>query len=487
MPIRLRLALLFTAATLVLLTAGGFLFIGRLRAGLEHSLDVTLRTHADSLISQLGNGEGANFQDNGRTRLAPSLGSYAQVLTARDAVLESSDGLPPAPLLTPEQATAAAKGALVANTTVTLSAAGKSGPQSMRLFAAPTDQAGVVVAVVTSRDALDKAVERSTWQLLILGAIALLLAGPGSWLLTRAALRPVERMRTQAADLQEHEAGGGLAVPRTRDEIARLAETLNGLLSRLHAAVSRERAFVADAGHELRSPLAVLQGELELARRPGRSRAELAATIDVAAEETDRLVRLAEDLLVLGHDVEWSLPRARQFDLTDLARAATHAVTSGAAIRDVEITLSAPKTLHVVGDPDRIRQAIDNLLTNALRHSPAGGTVTVSLEMDGEFAQFTVIDEGPGFAPEFIPVAFERFTRGDHARSRSTAAAADPGGNGLGLAIVRAVMATHHGTAAAANGPNGGARVTLRWPAVLPGGLAPSSPAHHHDTNRGAP
>jgi len=174
-------------------------------------------------------------------------------------------------------------------------------------------------------------------------------------------------------------------------------------------------------------------------------------------------------------------------DLTDLARAATHAVTSGAAIRDVEITLSAPKTLHVVGDPDRIRQAIDNLLTNALRHSPAGGTVTVSLEMDGEFAQFTVIDEWPGFAPEFIPVAFERFTRGDHARSRSTAAAADPGGNGLGLAIVRAVMAAHHGTAAAANVPNGGARVTLRWPAVLPGGLAPSSPAHHHDTNRGAP
>ena len=486
MPIRLRLALLFTAATLVLLTAGGFLFIGRLRAGLEHSLDVTLRTHADSLISQLGNG-GGDFQDNGQTRLAPSLGTYAQVLTARGTVLESSDGLARTPLLTPGQAAAAAKGELVANATVTLSAAGESGPDHMRLFAAPTDQAGVVVAVVTSRDAVDEAVAGSSSKLLILGAIALLLAGPGSWLLTRAALRPVERMRSQAADLQEHDASGGLAVPRTHDEIARLAETLNGLLGRLHAAVSRERAFVADAGHELRTPLTVLQGELELARRPGRSRAELAAAIDVAAEETDRLVRLAEDLLVLGHDVKWSLPRARQFDLTDLARAATHAVTSGAAIRDVEITLSAPKTLHVVGDPDRIRQAIDNLLTNALRHSPAGGTVTVSLEMDGEFAQFTVIDEGPGFAPEFIPVAFERFTRGDHARSRSTAAAADPGGNGLGLAIVRAVMAAHHGTAAAANVPNGGARVTLRWPAVLPGGLAPSSPAHHHDTNRGAP
>ncbi|MFN2517777.1 MAG: sensor histidine kinase [Jatrophihabitantaceae bacterium] len=464
MRIRLRLALLFTAASLVLLIVGGVLFIERLRSGLENSLDVSLRSHADTLISQLG-----NFQDNGQTRLAPSLGTYAQVLTVGGAVLESSDGLPPTPLLTRAQAAAAAKGSVVTDTTVTLNAAGENGPAEMRLFAGPTDQVGVLIVVITSRDMVDAAVARSTWQLALLGTIALLLAGPGSWLLTRAALRPVERMRVQAAGLQEHDASSGVAVPRTRDEIARLAETLNGLLSRLHAAVTREQAFVADAGHELRTPLAVLQGELELARRPGRSRAELAATIDVAAAETDRLVRLAEDLLVLAHDTETAPSRTREFDLAELAHIAIQAAATSAAANQVLVTSCGPAALPVIGDPDRIRQAIDNVLTNAVRHSPPGATVTLTHQKDGVCATLTVTDQGTGFAPEFIPVAFERFSRSDHARHRPAAGAAEgPGGNGLGLAIVRAVMEAHHGTAVAENLPAGGARVTIRWPARPP-------------------
>ncbi|MCW2647651.1 MAG: two-component system, OmpR family, sensor kinase [Pseudonocardiales bacterium] len=466
MPIRVRLPLLFTAATLVLLTVGGFLFISQLRSGLQHNLDVTLRSRADTLITQLGNG---GFQDSGQAPLAPSLGTYAQVLTTHGVVLESSDGLSTTPLLTPAQAAASAKAPLAVDKTVTLNAAGQGGPDAMRMYATPTDQPGVVIAVVTSRDTIDQAVARSSQQLLILGAIALLLAGPGSWLLTRAALRPVERMRTQAADLQEDATAGGLAVPRTRDEIFRLAETLNGLLSRLHAALRHERAFVADAGHELRTPLTVLQGELELARRPGRTRAELAATVDVAAEETDRLVRLAEDLLVLGRDSESPALRSRPFDLTELAEAAIHAASSSAAARDVKIALSAPTGSTAFGDPDRIRQAVDNLLTNAVRHSPSGATVAVGVETDEQHAQVTVTDQGAGFAPDFIPIAFERFTRADQARSRTTVAGV-PGGSGLGLAIVRSVMVTHGGSAVAANVNGSGARVTLRWPVGRPDG-----------------
>ena len=207
----------------------------------------------------------------------------------------------------------------------------------------------------------------------------------------------------------------------------------------------------------------MLQGELELARRPGRSRSELAATIDVAAEETDRLVRLAEDLLVLGQDSESPALRSRPFDLSDVAGASARAAAARAAARDVQVTVSAPRSLPVFGDPDRIRQAVDNLLANAVRHSPTGTTVAVSLEMDGPDAQVTVTDQGCGFAPEFIPVAFERFTRADAARSRTALA-----GSGLGLAIVRAVMTTHGGSATAANANGAGARVTLRWPAARP-------------------
>jgi two-component system, OmpR family, sensor kinase len=212
-----------------------------------------------------------------------------------------------------------------------------------------------------------------------------------------------------------------------------------------------------------------LQGELELARRPGRTRAELAATIDVAAEETDRLVRLAEDLLVLGRDCESPVRRGRPFDLSEIAEAAIHAAAASAAVRDVEIALSAPRELTVIGDPDRIRQAVDNLLTNAVRHSPSGARVAVSLEVDGPQAQVEVTDQGPGFAPEFIPVAFERFTRADQARGRTTGAGV-PGGMGLGLAIVRAVMVSHGGSATAANATGAGARVTLRWPTGRPDG-----------------
>ena len=299
--------------------------------------------------------------------------------------------------------------------------------------------------------------------LLIGGPVTLALAAGVGWVVAGAALRPVERMRRQVAELHARDAGDGLPVPRTHDEISRLAETFNGLLARLHAAVTRERSFVADAGHELRTPLSVLKGELELARRAGRSRGELARTIEVAAGETDRLVRLAEDLLILASDTESPPPRAQHFDLTALTRAAITARTARAGERGVTITLSPADDLDATGDPGRIRQAVDNLLSNALRHAAAGTTVTVCLGREDGQARVSVTDNGPGFPPAFLPVAFDRFTRADEARSRP-GDGDEPGGNGLGLAIVQAVMTSHDGTATAENMPSGGARVTLRWP-----------------------
>jgi signal transduction histidine kinase len=465
MSIRLRLAALFTLATIGLLGAGGLLFVQQLRSGLLTSLDLSLRNRADGVVNQLGSG---NFQDNSPQTLPSSGGTYVQLLTTAGVVVQASDGLPPRPLLTPAQAATAAAGHVSADVPVALTVPGETGPETMRLLAMPSGQPGVVVAVVTNRDIVDEAVTRATEQLLILSGVVLVVIGPGAWLLTRAALKPVERMRRHVAELDAADAAEGLPVPRTRDEIARLAQTFNGLLARLHAAVGRERAFVADAGHELRTPLSVLKGELELARRPGRSHAELADTVEVAAEETERLVRLAEDLLVLASDAESPHLRTQRFDAAGMIRTAVNARASGAERRGIVLVLAAPERMDVTGDPDRIRQALDNLISNALRYSQRGATVSVDLHSAGGNAVLAVADTGPGFPPEFLPHAFERFARADGSRGRRDGHD-EPGGNGLGLAIVEAVMTGHDGTATAANRDGGGAVVTLRWPLVPPG------------------
>ena len=462
MPIRLRLALLVTAATLVLLTGAGLLFVRELQTGLQQNLDTTLRTRGDDLISQLGE-QAANFQDAGPTLLVLGNDSYQQILTDQGAVLDSSDGLTGTPLVTPAQAAQAATHPVLADTTITPAGGGPVAAQRVRLLATATDQPGVIVAVAVSRDVLDEAVTRATWQLLVLGVVVLLLAGPGAWLLAAAALRPVDRMRAQAADLQTRDAATGLAVPGTRDELARLAVTLNELLTRLHAAVEHERAFVADAGHELRTPLTVLKGELELAARPGRSTQELITTVAVAAEETDRLIRLAEDLLTLGGD-EPAAGHTQRFDLARTVHAALAATRTTAAANGVTVVVHGPPTLHVAGDPARIRQAIDNLLSNALRVSPPGPTVTVTISQDAEATSVQVRDCGPGFPADFLPLAFERFTRADAARTR-TVGHRQHQGTGLGLAIVKRVMSSHHGTATASNNTDEpGATITLKWP-----------------------
>jgi two-component system, OmpR family, sensor kinase len=464
-PIRLKLALQFSAVTLVLLLGVGILFGIELRRDLQHSMDNVLRSRADELVAQVGAGSGGV----GPLRLPG--GSYGQLLTTDGRLLQSTDDAPPQPLLTPEQAGIAVSGQRFYDGAVQLlsaaqpdSAASRPKQQSVRILSEPAGP-GRVVVVAASREDREEATARAAEQLLVIGVIVLLVAGPGAWLLARAALRPVEQMRGQAAELQARDAGAGLSVPGSRDELSRLAQTLNGLLGRLHEAYERECAFVADAGHELRTPLTVLRGELELARRPGRSNQQLAATVEVAAEQTERLIRLAEDLLVLARD-ENEPARFVRFDLGEVADAAGAAAGIAVPDRPVRITVDAPEEPVVVsGDPDRIRRAVDNLVLNALRFAPDGSEIRIEVAECGGHAELAVADQGPGFAPEFLPIAFERFSRHDQARTRSEQDCGEKAGTGLGLAIVRSVMRAHSGSATAANlTGSSGARVTLRWP-----------------------
>ena len=464
MPIRLKLALQFSAVTLLLLLSVGATFVVDLRADLQRSMDTGLRSGADDLVAQL-EVAGASTVPGRRLRLPA--GSYGQILDSAGRLVQSTEDARSHPLLTPEQAAVAAGGPQLFDGVMRPDPHDEAPAREhqVRILAEPAGRAGLVVAVVTSREVLDEATERAASQLLLVGSIVLVLAEPGAWLLARAALRPVERMRAQAAELDARDAGAGLSVPGGRDEVSRLGETLNGLLGRLHEAYERERAFVADAGHELRTPLTVLRGELELARRPGRSPEQLAATVDVAAEQTERLIRLAEDLLVIDRD-EHETARFVRFDLARLAEECRLSALAGPRPRPVDIVLTAPgEPLLVDGDPDRIRRAVDNVVANAVRFSPPGGQIQVEVAESAGFAELTVTDQGPGFPPDFLPVAFERFRRHDPARTRLEQDGGEQASTGLGLAIVRSVMRAHSGTATAANLEGSpGARVTLRWP-----------------------
>jgi two-component system OmpR family sensor kinase len=266
----------------------------------------------------------------------------------------------------------------------------------------------------------------------------------------------VEQLRSQAAGLAERaDQRRLLRVPGTRDEIAALAATMNELLGRLHASLERERRLVADAAHELRTPLAILRTELELADRPGRSREQLVAAINAASEEALLIARLAEDLLFLARTDEGApvLRRERQ-QVGPILEAATGQTRRTGRPVNVE----APAQLLADVDEGHLLQAFCNLLSNADRASPPGAAVTLRASADEVSVDFEVTDEGPGFPPDFLPRAFQRFSRVDSSRARSD------GGAGLGLAIVPAISRAHGGQASAANRPEEGAQVRLSLP-----------------------
>jgi two-component system, OmpR family, sensor kinase len=282
--------------------------------------------------------------------------------------------------------------------------------------------------------------------LLILGPAALLLAVFAGYRLAGAALRPVESMRREAAEISSETSGRRLPVPEARDEVRRLGETLNEMLERLDEGLLRERRFVADAGHELRTPLSLLRTELELALRRPRSTEELQAAIRSATEEVERLIGLAEALLVL--DRSGAAAQLEEIDPRELldAVARRFGTRAGAEGRTLEVSASG----RFEGDRRRLEQALGSLVDNALTHGQ--GTVRLAAEHDHGEMVLLVSDEGPGFPEEFLPYAFERFSRADDARTS--------GGAGLGLAIVDAVARAHGGRASAA-----GATVTLVLPA----------------------
>jgi signal transduction histidine kinase len=324
-----------------------------------------------------------------------------------------------------------------------------------RLRAVPVEDK--VVLVGDPLDDRQEALDALLAQLLVALPLALVASSVIGYLVAGAALRPIEEMRRRADEISASTSAQRLPLPAAHDEVYRLGETLNEMLERLDSGLERERRFVADASHELRTPLATLKTELEVALRQPRSAAELEHAIESAAEETDRVVRLAENLLLVARSDQGALTVAHDpisADALLIDVAGRFRDSAQAAGRAVEVEEDSGTEL--IGDRERLQQALGDLVDNAIRHG-AGDVRLHAVERDG-FVELHVTDEG-GFDPLFLPRAFERFTRADDARTGE--------GTGLGLAIVDAIARAHGGSAHAANLPGGGADVWITAPKLL--------------------
>jgi heavy metal sensor kinase len=447
-PLRVKLAGIFAGAmAVVLIGTGIFLFI-RFEDELDTSIDQGLGSRAIAAA--------ALAENHKRTAAVEELGreeGFGEILTARGRVIASTPAVAGRLLLPRKLLIEAQSGPIFYELRKLKGITGHA-----RLVAQPTTAGdAIVVAGTTLRDR-ERANESLTRALLIGVPLALLLASAAGYGLAAGALRPVERMRRRAATISAAEPDARLPLPAARDEIRRLGETLNAMLARLQASLARERSFVADASHELRTPLAILRTELELALRGERSMDDLSDALRSAAEEVDRLSRLSEDLLVLARADEGRLPvRAALQPVDPLIRdvAGSFAAHARRAGRDIRVEPS--DGLQASVDNVRIRQALGNLLDNALRHG--AGVVRLYATGANGTVELHVADEGPGFPEEFLPHAFERFSRADHARTR--------GGSGLGLAIVDAIARAHGGSVNASNTPEG-SDVWLTVPAQEP-------------------
>jgi two-component system, OmpR family, sensor kinase len=434
LPIRIRLALVFSVAMALVLAGAAWFAYARVGADLSRGLDQQLRGRAQDLTALVRRGGSLATTDG---RLVERGESFAQLLTRDGRVVDATPPLGRTAMLRPDELALARVRALFVDRP---RVPGLDEPA--RMLAVPLPR--FVLIAGATRENRAETLNSLRDAFLIGGPLALLLASFAGYVLAGAALRPIEAMRRRAAAVSTASLDERVPVPETNDEVSRLGETLNAMLARIESGVARERRFAADASHQLRTPLALLEAELELALARGRSPGELREALRSAAESTERLSRLVADLLLLARAEEGRVPlKAEAVDVADLLQQVAKRF-------DAEVEA---EPLVLTADGLRLDQALTNMADNARRHG--GRRVTLVAQARNGTVELHVLDDGAGFPEEFLGRAFERFSRADSSA---------PDGSGLGLAIVQTIAAAHGGAAHAANRPGGGADVWLALP-----------------------
>jgi heavy metal sensor kinase len=458
LSVRTRLTLWYSAILLAIVVTISAMSYSWLRIGLLQDLDASLLTVAQVVKDTEAPARAAGHHDALlRELLGPELhDKFFQVL---DSEGHAPVGPPPGrPYALPLSSTARARAERGQNTFETISLAQAD---SVRVLTLPVVREGRLEQIVQvgmlmrrARTALDRYLDT----LIVLIPLGVGLAALGGAAIALVALRPLDRMTQTARRIGAEDLTRRLERSGSGDELDRLAETMNDMLARLDTAFAQTRRFAADAAHELRTPLAALRGSIEVALRGERTPEEYRRVLASDLEEVERLIRLAEDLLLLSRSLAApELPRAR-VDLEPLLLEAFDAGVRLGQPAGVVVRIQAAAPAAVRGDAAALRRALGNLVENAVKYTPRGGKVELGLTSSDGSAIVAVSDTGVGIDPADSRRIFEPFVRLDAARGR------DIGGAGLGLAIARSIVAAHRGALEVESRPGAGSRFTIRLP-----------------------
>jgi two-component system OmpR family sensor kinase len=470
-PIRLRVTLLSTWLLAVALAIFGLVFYLQLVESLRDEIDRRLQARAQDVARYIVERATAPAAGPGPTVLplidlesgpidaVQAPGVFAQVVDPRGEVLTTSRNLQsvtlPVDPVWLRRALAGERGALVVPV--------RDGPP-LRVHYEPLIARGTVVGVLQVAESLgplDLTATRVERLLLLGGGLTISLAALVSWIVVGRALQPILAITRSTRQIRATgDVGRRVPSTATLDEVGLLAETINEMLASIERTIVAQREFLADSSHELRSPLTVIRGNLDLAKR-APDEASRAECLHEAETEAARMGKIVDDLLLLARqDAELTFAR----EPVD-ARALVQDVERRARVIAEAVVLSVGQADSAVveGDPERLRQAVANLVDNAIRHTPSGGRVTVSSVREDGRVHVVVEDTGAGIAAEHLPRLFERFYRVDKARSRSD------GGTGLGLAIVKYVAEAHGGSVGVESEVGKGSRFTITLPLRPPG------------------
>jgi heavy metal sensor kinase len=457
LPIRVRLTAWYTMILMLVLAVLGAYQVQRLRAELTQDLDRSL---------ELRSGQIANLYRTGRTageftEISNSVlsglptDSGAQLLSASGAVVDSSqDAVARVPMLRPDQIARVMDGYTML---VTVPLGPARAP--FRLLARPLhDRAHRwVLVMATSLDSTEAAVHRLLVILLTGGPIALLIAALAGWWLASLALRPVAAVTAKARQISVDRLDERVPVPRAADEVGRLADTFNAMLDRLEAGVQAQRRLISDASHDLRTPLAVMRSELDVALATGDLTCEAEEVLASTAEEVERMTRMVDNLLALAQADQGGLELfVRPVDLRDLAEETAAKLRPLAQAKGLEVAVDGDSPV-VCADRERLTQVVTNLVENAVKYTSHGGVRLAAWQEGGE-AGISVADTGPGVATDELTRIFDRFYRTDTARGRSVE------GSGLGLAIAQEIVHAHGGRIWAEPGTDRGTRFSFALP-----------------------
>ncbi|MFQ5665169.1 MAG: ATP-binding protein [Candidatus Binatia bacterium] len=435
--LRTRLLLWVLIPLVPLSLAGAWLLIQAFGNRLLHDIDVALEEEAETVAVLVGS--------TGNT--APSSDLLARIAAERD-------------IGTPKYITVARAGTVVAAVPAeagAVLASGQPGLRVMRYESEGPDGPLTVSVGVSAAEAVQA--KRKLVSLLAVGApLVLALFGTGLWFVVARTLRPLEVASRQLETIGAENLSIRVPVHEPLDEVGRMVTVLNRLLDRLDQAVSELRRFTADAAHELRTPLTVLHTGLEVALARNRTAADYRAALADALVSTDRMVRLAEDLLTLARLGAAGAPRgAAPVELGSILEELADSWVGAAVGKTVAVQVSGISELRVRGNTGDLYRLFNNLIDNAVRHSKGGGTVSLTAGQRGEWVQVSVSDEGPGIPPAELPLIFDRFYRARRERQGQA-------GTGLGLSIAQEIARTHGGRISAANREGGGCRFTVFLP-----------------------